>query len=165
MTTVTQLVRGTESIRSRAEAANGTTTINQSRYAAGTKTLMISGEVASSGKKSSRYSVVMVFQNVGHEAKKGGRYRIPFTVDGDRLFVETPRASTHDVRVRCSCSDFTHTWAWWNNKKDALFGAKYPPYSRKTADAPERNKTHEAGLCKHLLAVVQKLRDVRVLIN
>lgn len=163
MTTVTQLIRGTETVRDRAEPASGSVSINQSRYAAGTKTLMLSGDVASASKKTSRYSVVMVFQNIDHRESRSGNFRIPFDIEGRRVYIETPRASHHDVRVRCSCTDYTHTWAWWNNKNNALFGSKYPPYSRKTKDAPERNKAHQPGMCKHLLAVTQQLRNVGVM--
>lgn len=162
MTTVTQMIRGTESLRDRAEPASGHVSIVQSRYAAGTKTLMISAEVESSTKRGSRYSNVLVFQGVESKTSKTGRFSLPFDVGGQRMYVEHPRASQHDVRIRCACTDYTHTWAWWNNQHKALFGAKYPPYNRKTKDAPERNKTHQPGMCKHLLAVIQQLKDVGV---
>jgi len=163
MTTVTQLIRGTETVRDRAEPTMAGLSIRQSRYAAGTKTLMVTGEVSSMSKPGKRYSAVVVFQGVENNSAKSGRFNLPFTVGGERMFIERPKASQHHVRVRCSCTDYTHTWSWWNNKNDALFGAKYPPYSRKTKDMPERNEAHQPGLCKHLLAVVGQLRDVGIL--
>ncbi len=159
MTTLVQLVRGTEAVRDRAEAANGYVNIENSRYAAGTKTLMVSATIDSESKANARYSAVVVFQGVESADKKQGRYALPFKVGGRTVFVEKPKASGHDVRVRCGCTDYTHTWAWYNNQSNALFGKKFPPYSRKTKDMPERNKAHQAGMCKHLIALTETLRD------
>lgn len=159
MTTITELIRGTEAVRDRADPTSSGVHIEQSRYAVGTKTLMITASVTSSSTSTSRYSNVIVFQGVEASDRQRGKFSIPFDVAGKRWFVEKPRAGAHNVRVRCSCTDYTHTWAWYNNQNKALFGSKYPPYSRKTQYDNERNKAHQAGMCKHLLGVVQQLRD------
>jgi hypothetical protein len=160
MTTITELVRGTESVRDRADSAHSAVRIEQSRYAAGTKTLMLTASVTSETKSNSKYTNVIVFQGVEASQRQRGKFVLPFDVSGTRWYIEKPKAGSHNVRVRCSCVDYVHTWAYWNNQKKALFGSKYPPYSHKTNNANlERNKKHEAGLCKHLLAVVQQLRD------
>lgn len=163
MTTITQLVRGTEAIRDRADAASSNVRLEQSRYAAGTKTLMITASVTSESKSGSKYTNVIVFQGVEASQRQRGKFVLPFDVSGQRWYIEKPKAGSHDVRVRCACVDYTQTWAFWNKESKALFGSKYPPYNHKTNNANlERNKKHEAGLCKHLLAVVQQLRDTGV---
>ncbi|MDK1290187.1 hypothetical protein [Pseudoalteromonas umbrosa] len=163
MTTIVELIRGTEAVRDRAEAADGYVRMENSRYAAGTKTLMFSAAINSESKSSSRYSAVIMFQGVEFADSRRGSFSLPFEVNGKRVYVEKPKMSKHDVRIRCSCTDYTHTWAWWNNKHDALFGKKFPPYRRKTNNRPQRNKVKQPGMCKHLLALIERLRNTGII--
>jgi len=69
-------------------------------------------------------------------------------------------ATTTEVQVRCSCTDFYYTWAYYNGDNNALIGSKPPAYMRKNASLiPIRNRDKRPGLCKHnllLIAILMK---------
>ncbi len=64
--------------------------------------------------------------------------------------------------VRCSCTDFRHTFAYPNYSKGALFGPRPQAYVRKTPNPPlgrpPRNPGNHAGICKHLANAAQLLQ-------
>lgn len=68
----------------------------------------------------------------------------------------------NNAEVRCTCLDFYFTFSKWNQSDKSLYGDAPPPYTPKTDRAP-RNPTHRPGLCKHLLRVVQELKNEKVL--
>lgn len=61
--------------------------------------------------------------------------------------------------VDCECPDYKYRWAWANNRKDAGpigFGS----FNKCIDQAPrETNPTNRPGLCKHLLALKDGLRQ------
>lgn len=63
------------------------------------------------------------------------------------------------VKVNCTCLDFHHRFASWNFSADALSGAKPPLYQRKTTDHPPVNPLRVPGICKHLIKLVDTLRQ------
>ena len=54
------------------------------------------------------------------------------------------------VLIRCSCSDYYHTFSWYNYTGGIQFGGRFKPYRRKTQTRPPRNPNRVLGLCKHL---------------
>jgi hypothetical protein len=67
----------------------------------------------------------------------------------------------NNAEVRCTCLDFYFTFSKWNQSDNSLYGEPPKPYTPKTQRAP-RNPTHRPGLCKHLLRVMQELKNERV---
>lgn len=55
-------------------------------------------------------------------------------------------------QVRCSCMDFTFTFAYHNEKTGSLYGLPFKPYTRKT-DRPSKNPQGLSGMCKHIIRV------------
>lgn len=68
----------------------------------------------------------------------------------------------NNAEVRCTCLDFYFTFSKWNQNDKSLYGSPPQPYQPKT-DRLERNQQHKSGMCKHLLKVVQELRNERVI--
>jgi hypothetical protein len=61
-------------------------------------------------------------------------------------------------RVRCSCSDFKHRFAWEDRDVNALFGAppaKYTPVPG--SNRPPVNPEHIPGMCKHIFGCAKGL--------
>ena len=67
----------------------------------------------------------------------------------------------NNAEVRCTCLDFYFTFSKWNQNDKSLYGEPPAPYTPKTDRAP-RNAQHKPGLCKHLLRVMQELKNERV---
>lgn len=70
--------------------------------------------------------------------------------------------SRNNAEVRCTCLDFYFTFSAWNKNDRSLYGDPAEPYVRKTVDRAERNPTHMSGMCKHLLRLMQELRNERL---
>lgn len=66
-----------------------------------------------------------------------------------------------------NCPDFKWTWAWYDAKQRALVGKRPEPYTRKTPPPPDglpyRNPLKVAGICKHLIGVIDKLEANKLL--
>jgi hypothetical protein len=72
------------------------------------------------------------------------------------------------VAVRCTCSDFYYTFAWYNADHKCLLGRRPPAYYKLTKKdgkgfKPERNPEKTPGVCKHLLLFFSLLMENRVL--
>lgn len=73
----------------------------------------------------------------------------------DYIIEKVPR--TVQCKVSCSCLDFYYRFAVWDHRYQALDGLPPPPYIRKTTTRPDVNPFKTPGLCKHIMAVVNKL--------
>lgn len=65
----------------------------------------------------------------------------------------TEKKRQNYVRVRCTCFDFRHRFAWEDKAVNALYGgapAKYTP--KPGSNRPPVNPDHIPGMCKHLIA-------------
>lgn len=66
-------------------------------------------------------------------------------------------AAVEDLKVRCTCSDFYWRFATWDAAQKALIGNPPPPYVKKT-DRPPVNPDQSPGICKHIMAVVERIK-------
>jgi hypothetical protein len=82
--------------------------------------------------------------------------------DGQDYMIEPITYNSNDAKVRCSCLDFHWRFAVWNGQDGSLLGDSPDPYIKKTDRAPN-NPDEVPGLCKHLIALVDKLRQERFL--
>jgi hypothetical protein len=62
------------------------------------------------------------------------------------------------VKVRCDCSDFRWRFAYYDAKINALYGAAPPPYVKKS-NRPPVNPKGIPGVCKHIMAAFNKMRQ------
>lgn len=63
-----------------------------------------------------------------------------------------------NCKVNCNCMDFYWRFATWNAGDGALDGKAPPPYVKKT-DRPPVNPSQSPGLCKHLIAVFDRMEQ------
>lgn len=98
------------------------------------------------------YVVTLAFPGVLTELKKVCR-----TTNGDikkvnyQLVLKALRRAfdaTDDVKVRCSCADFTYRFMYWANKNGYLYG----PMVKGTEQFPEKTNPDDmlGATCKHL---------------
>lgn len=108
------------------------------------------------------YDSTILFYDVVYEDEDRPD-NITFTgSDKQEYHVEPIQLGRNNVEVRCTCLDFYFTFSAWNTNDKALYGEPAEPYVRKTTTRPERNPTHQSGMCKHILAVVKELRNERL---
>lgn len=81
--------------------------------------------------------------------------------DNNEYHIQTIRLAGSNVRVRCNCLDFHYRFGAWNHGDSSLEGPP-PPTHRPTSDRPPVNPTRVPGVCKHIIKVVQQLRQGRV---
>ena len=104
------------------------------------------------------YEISVMFSGVLYSPKQSNIFPIPVDLgQGEQMFMKLLKTDNTPVQVRCSCKDYRFTWAWYNKVNHGLFGRNFPPYVRKTNWMPERNPLKVPGVCKHVLAVFDKL--------
>lgn len=109
-----------------------------------------------------QYDSTILFHDVNYEDADRPD-NITFTGYDKREYHIMPiNLAQSDAEVRCTCLDFYFTFSKWNQQDKSLYGEPPEPYTPKTNRAG-RNPMHKPGLCKHLLKVVQELRNERVI--
>lgn len=107
------------------------------------------------------YAQTIMFTNVPHN---DGGEGVSFTgTDGQEHTIQPISLQGARVKVNCSCLDFHYRFAMWNFNDAALAGPKPQLYQRKTADRPPVNPTQVSGVCKHLIKLVDTLRQNRLI--
>ena len=122
----------------------------------GMKTLVVRADVQGEA-ENKKYKVIMVFQKVDYSQKRDKTHTVDVKVNGDTWYMK-PLTVKSKVQVRCSCKDFYFTFGYWDWTVGAIYGIKPKPYTRKTTTYPERNPAHAPGICKHLIAVMNKVK-------
>ena len=114
----------------------------------GTKTLLLQlkcfGET-----EDSEHIVNMQFEGLKYvdEVPKNAEYKT-FEYKGEQYHFEHPTIDT-EVKVRCSCSDYTYRFSYANWKAKCQFGSKPKAYKKKTNRKP-LNPDLIPGMCKHI---------------
>lgn len=83
--------------------------------------------------------------------------------DGEERHIEPIDLARSNVKVRCNCLDFYFRFASWNYSDQSLWGRK-PPLYRKVpgSNRPPVNPMRVPGVCKHIVRVVEHLRQIKV---
>lgn len=106
--------------------------------------------------KQKSYKTTLLFDEVEFLDKKTTNAASVIGADGDRYYFKKIQLNNIDVRVSCTCLDFYYRFAVWNHSDDSLIGNPPPPYVKKTNSAPY-NPQKLAGVCKHVIKVMDKL--------
>jgi hypothetical protein len=95
--------------------------------------------------------------------EEGTAYAISFVAPDDATYWIIPaRNANEDVKVSCNCLDFYWRFATWNYENGSLLGKPPPTYVKKTERAPV-NPDRVPGVCKHLLALANRLKTEKIL--
>lgn len=122
---------------------------------------LIVKSIAKSGFKA--YEPTMVFENVQFEDEDSPQNITFRGVDGQDYHIRSISLHSNNVKVRCTCLDFRWRFAVQNQQRNALFGPGPGIYQRKIgSNRPPNNPQHVPGLCKHLLALAEELRNSRI---
>jgi hypothetical protein len=90
----------------------------------------------------------------------------PSLTKGKYVLLENKIKLNTQIRVRCSCSDFYWTFAYYNADAKALIGQRPANYTRKTNNPKlARNPGKHAGACKHVLLFLSMLMEGKVIKN
>lgn len=84
------------------------------------------------------------------------------TIPGYDVTIEPLHTHSNDLQVKCSCSDFYWRFATWNAMNQSLIGDPPPPYVKKS-NRPDVNPNQTPGICKHIMAVVNRMRQDGIL--
>ena len=114
----------------------------------GTKTLLVQMQCFGETEKS-EHIINLQFQGLKfvEEIPKNAEYETLDYKDQEYYF-EHPTIDT-EVKVRCSCSDYTYRFSYANWKAKCQFGSKPKAYKKKTNRKP-LNPDLIPGLCKHI---------------
>lgn len=83
--------------------------------------------------------------------------------DSQTYIIEPVQYRNTDVRVSCSCLDFYYRFSAWNHSDGSLLGNPPSPYVKKTDSEPV-NPNQVPGICKHLMALTNELRQERFIV-
>lgn len=109
-----------------------------------------------------RYETSVQLLNVEYNPAEGGI--VVVGVDGKEYVMSPVTLTDHNVKVRCTCLDFFHRFAQYNNTDKSLVGRAPRPYRRVTTDRPSVNPTRVPGACKHILRVFDELESAGLVI-
>lgn len=102
------------------------------------------------------YEAIVMFSRLALKDTKEKGYVPVQDIKTRQTYYIVPATFNTPINIKCSCTDFRHTWETDLYKKGALVG-KPRKYKRKTTYWPERNPKHVLGFCKHINAVLQVL--------
>jgi hypothetical protein len=119
--------------------------------------LKVESDTRSSG--GTTYESVIEFKDVEYVEEGGVSFK---GVDNEIHNITPLNARFNDVEVSCSCLDFRFRFAEFHYKNNSLNGNPPPPYVKKT-DRPPVNPKKALGACKHLIALADKLTQMRLL--
>lgn len=103
------------------------------------------------------YWTTLVFDNIIYVNEQDANDYV-FTANDNKEYIIERVPKNTQVRVSCSCLDFYYRFAVWDDQQRALDGKAPPPYVR-TSNRPPVNPFKTPGLCKHIMAVVDKLQS------
>lgn len=107
------------------------------------------------------YNTAIEFSDVNYSE----RGPISFRASDNEIHNVYPiRIWTNNVKLSCDCLDFRFRFADLHNKNDSLLGDPPPPYIKVPgSNRPPVNPFNALGACKHLLAVSNKLYNMRII--
>lgn len=117
---------------------------------------------ATSRSSAKQYDTRMSFEGVEYqqgEEDEGGNTTSFQSPDGQDYTIVPVDYNNSEVRVSCSCLDFYYRFAVWNSKDSSLLGNPPAPYVSKTKGGEPRNPNQVPGMCKHLMALTEDLRQ------
>lgn len=119
-------------------------------------TLLVKSNTTSNGHK---YVTSIEFKDVNFNEDSPVSF---MGTDGETHSLDPIREQNINVDVVCDCLDFRFRFADFHYQNKSLIGNPPPTYIKKT-DRPPVNPKKALGGCKHVLALADKLRQMRII--
>lgn len=142
----------------------GTVSVNNLKFVAYEEShaLQITAAVTSAGH---RYDAAMAFSDVQFEPNDSLDVVSFQGSDNTTHHIYSVSTVINNAQVRCTCLDFYFRFADQDYQNGSLLGAAPQPYRRKTNTRPPANPTNTIGMCKHLIKLADKLKDMNILVD
>ena len=125
----------------------------------GMHTLFIKAEAANEDR---RYNPIILIKDVQYERQIHPGV-IEIVGSDNRLYhLHKPSLNDNDVRVRCQCGDFFYRFHHWDHVDHSLYGRDRKKYVA-LHNPGSANPNEAAGMCKHLMKMVEVLRNSGIL--
>lgn len=121
--------------------------------------LRVESEVQSGPNK---YQPVIQFRNVEFQEENLPSNTTFTAADGQEYNVTPIGLAKSTVKVSCGCLDFYHRFGTQNYSDGSLEGNPPPPYQDRDPDRGPANPTQTPGVCKHLIKLVNQLKQAKV---
>lgn len=122
--------------------------------------LRVQAQAASGG---NQYEPIIMFRDVQFEPENLPTNVTFRATNGQEYHIQSIPLAQSNVRVRCTCLDFYYRFSSWNASDNSLAGAAPQPYLPK-GERPPANPQQVPGVCKHVIKVVDRLRQSRIVI-
>jgi hypothetical protein len=111
-----------------------------------------------------RYSTKIRFDNVDFGSEDDNGVVEIEGPDEEQYFIFPLSEFGDNVSMSCNCMDFRFRFANQHSQNKSLVGNPPPTYVRVTNNRPPVNPTNAIGACKHVLALIRKLRQYGVIV-
>lgn len=108
------------------------------------------------------YSPTIQFENIEYQEEDTPQNITFKGVDNEDYHIIQIDLRSVNARVRCNCLDFYWRFGTWDHRVKSLLGNPPGPYVRKTNTHPPANASQTPGVCKHLLKLVDQLKQSRI---
>jgi len=127
----------------------------------GMKTLFVKG-MAKNIDNQKEYDSIILFKNVKYAQKKNENIVELIASNNQKYYVSKLSPAKNEVLVRCSCPDFFWRFNYYNSLDKSLYGRKRKQYESKT-NARVANINEAEGMCKHLIKLVNAIKDSKLM--
>lgn len=135
------------------------------KAAIGTKVLTIKTDVVSQSGEQKVYTTTIMVNRVEFEDENTNDNITVTGADGQEYNFKPIPLGQNTVRVHCGCLDFFYRFRSYNAKDtSSAFGAPTPYKKVPGSTRGPSNINRTPGLCKHLLATIEGLKDAKLLI-
>jgi hypothetical protein len=116
----------------------------------GVKTLFIRAGVRNEDR---HYKPIVLIKGIDYKAKG-----TKITDENGKVYEFGPLSiNENEVNVRCQCADFTWRFNYYDYEDSSLYGNKRRKYE--SSGGPSANPLELPGMCKHLIKVMEALRQ------
>jgi len=120
----------------------------------GTKTILFSADTWAT---KNHYKTYLFVKGIDYVDKPDIEHPNSAKLGSDKYYFEQVRVKDHKIQVRCDCRDFHWTFSYYLWKKKSLYQIKKGAEAYRTKGLWERNPKHIPGVCKHVLALIDRL--------
>jgi hypothetical protein len=109
------------------------------------------------------HTQVIEIRGVNFQPPNSGKTTSITDVSGEEQAITPAALNTSNVGVFCDCEDYQKRFANLNIRNNCHVGPPPQNYVRKTTTRPPVNPMNVPGMCKHVIAITDDLKRLRIL--